>query len=53
MSFIEIQKELETLIKAETPDRLDLAYAKLWGIAVAHLTEEQISAMLRNRKKAN
>jgi hypothetical protein len=53
MSFIEIQKELEAIVKAETPDRLDLVYAKLWGIAVAHLTEEQISAMLRNRKKAN
>jgi hypothetical protein len=50
MTFTEIQKEIETIVKAETPDRLDLAYAKLWGIAVAHLTEEQMLAILKNRK---
>jgi hypothetical protein len=50
MTFSEIQKEIETIVKAETPDRLDLAYAKLWGIAVAHLTEEQMLSILKNRK---
>jgi hypothetical protein len=49
-TFYEIQKEIETIVKAETPDRLDLAYAKLWGIAVAHLTEEQMLSILKNRK---
>lgn len=50
MTFNEIQKEIETIVKAETPDRLDLAFAKLWGIAVAHLTEEQMLNILKNRK---
>ncbi len=50
MTFTEIQKEIEAIVKAETPDRLDLAFAKLWGIAVAHLTEEQMLAILKNRK---
>ena len=50
MTFYEIQKEIETIVKAETPDRLDLAYAKLWGIAVAYLTEEQMATILRHRK---
>ncbi len=50
MTFSEIQKEIETIVKAETPDRLDLAYAKLWGIAVAHLTEEHMLSILKNRK---
>lgn len=50
MSFIEIQKELEAIVKAETPERLDLMYAKLWGMAVAYLTEEQIATMLKHRK---
>jgi hypothetical protein len=49
-TFYEIQKEIETIVKAETPNRLDLAYAKLWGIAVAHLTEEQMLSILKNRK---
>jgi len=51
MSFIEIQKELETIVKAETPDSLAMAYAKLWGMAVAHLTEEQMATLLRHRKE--
>ena len=50
MTFNEIQKEIETIVKAETPDRLDLAYAKLWGIAVAYLTEDQMKTILKNRK---
>ncbi len=50
MTFTEIQKEIEAIVKAETPDRLDLAFAKLWGIALAHLTEEQMLAILKNRK---
>jgi hypothetical protein len=49
-TFYEIQKEVETIVKAETPDRLDLAYAKLWGIAVAYLTEDQMKTILKNRK---
>ena len=49
-TFTEIQKEIETIVKAETPDRLDLAFAKLWGIAVAHLTKEQMEKILENRK---
>jgi hypothetical protein len=52
-TFTEIQKEIETIVKAETPDRLDLAFAKLWGIAVAHLTKEQMEKILENRKKVN
>ncbi len=51
MTFYEIQKELETIVKAETPDSLAMAYAKLWGMAVAHLTEEQMSTLLRHRKE--
>ena len=50
MSFYEIQKEIEQIVKAEEPNRLDLAYAKLWGIAVAYLTEEQMKTILKNRK---
>ena len=50
MTFNEIQKEIETIVKAETPDRLDLAFAKLWGIATAHLTKEQMESILKNRK---
>jgi hypothetical protein len=50
MTFTEIQNEIEAIVKAETPDRLDLAFAKLWGIALAHLTEEQMLAILKNRK---
>ena len=50
MTFNEIQKEIETIVKAETPDRLDLAFAKLWGIATAHLTKEQMERILENRK---
>lgn len=49
-TFYEIQKEIETIVKAETPDNLGLAYAKLWGIAVAYLTEEQMKTILKNRK---
>ena len=49
-TFGEIQKEIETIVKAETPDRLDLAFAKLWGIATAHLTREQMEKILENRK---
>jgi hypothetical protein len=48
--FYEIQKEIEAIVKAEMPNRTDLAYAKLWGIAVAHLTEEQMEKILKNRK---
>jgi predicted transcriptional regulator len=51
MTYYEIQKELEEIVKAETPDNLGMAYAKLWGMAVAHLTEEQMATLLRHRKE--
>jgi hypothetical protein len=49
-TFSEIVNEIETIVKAETPNRLDLAFAKLWGIATAHLTKEQMERILENRK---
>jgi hypothetical protein len=49
-SFYETQKEIEAIIKAETPDNLAMAYAKLWGIAMAYLTEEQLLEILKHRK---
>jgi len=49
-TFNEIQKEIEAIVKAETPNRHDLAFAKLWGIATAHLTKEQMETILENRK---
>ena len=50
MTFYEIQKEIEKIVKAETPNDLGMAYAKLWGIAMAYLTEEQLLQILKNRK---
>jgi hypothetical protein len=50
MTFYEIQKEIETIVKAETPNDLGMAYAKLWGIAMAYLTEEQLLQILKHRK---
>ncbi len=50
MNIYEIQKEIETIVKAETPDNLGMAYAKLWGIAMAYLTEEQLLQILKHRK---
>jgi len=52
-TFTEIQKEIETIVKAEYPNRLDLTYAVLWGIAVAHLTREQMERILENQISAN
>jgi hypothetical protein len=52
-TFSEIQKEIEAIVKAEYPTRLDLTYAVLWGIAVAHLTREQMERILENQISAN
>jgi len=49
-TFTEIQNEIEAIVKAQNPNRLDLTYAILWGIAVAHLTKEQMEKILENRK---
>ena len=51
-TFTEIQKEIEGFVKAEYPTRLDLTYAVLWGIAVAHLTKEQMERILENQISA-
>jgi hypothetical protein len=50
MKIYELQKELETILKAETPDNYGMAYAKLWGIAMAYLTEEQLLEILKHRR---
>lgn len=50
MTFYEMKTELEKIVKAETPNDSGLAYAKLWGMALAFLTEEQIATMLKHRK---
>jgi len=52
-TFTEIQNEIEAIVKSQNPKRLDLTYAILWGIAVAHLTKEQMENILENRKKVN
>ncbi len=49
-TFTEIQNEIEAIVKSQNPNRLDLTYAILWGIAVAHLTKEQMENILENRK---
>jgi hypothetical protein len=49
-TFTEIQNEIEAIVKSQNPSRLDLTYAILWGIAVAHLTKEQMEKILENRK---
>ena len=49
-TFSEIQNEIEAIVKSQNPNRLDLTYAILWGIAVAHLTREQMEKILENRK---
>jgi hypothetical protein len=49
-TFTEIQNEIEAIVKSQNPNRLDLTYAILWGIAVAHLTREQMENILENRK---
>jgi hypothetical protein len=49
-TFTEIQNEIEAIVKSQNPKRLDMTYAILWGIAVAHLTKEQMEKILENRK---
>ena len=49
-TFSEIQNEIEAIVKEQNPNRLDMTYAILWGIAVAHLTKEQMEKILENRK---
>ena len=49
-TFSEIQNEIEAIVKEQNPNRLDLTYAILWGIATAHLTKEQMEKILENRK---
>jgi len=48
-TFGEIVNEIEAIVKAESSN-LAVAYAKLWGIATAHLTKEQVERILENRK---
>ena len=48
-TFSEIVNEIEAIVKAESSN-LAVAYAKLWGIATAHLTKEQVERILENRK---
>jgi hypothetical protein len=50
-TFTEMVKEFEALVKAKYPnDDLAMIYARCYGIALAHLTKEQMTEIIRNRK---
>jgi hypothetical protein len=47
----DLQKELEDLVKAENPDdTLAMIYTRCYGILLANITTEQMTAIV-NRKK--
>jgi len=50
-TFTEMVEEFEALVKAEYPnDDLAMIYSRCYGIALAHLTKEQMTEIIRNRK---
>jgi hypothetical protein len=53
-TFGELSEEFERLVKAEYPNEdLAMTYARCYGIALAHLTKEQMTEMVRLRKATN
>lgn len=50
-TFSDLQKELEDLVKAEHPEEtLAMTYTRCYGILLANITTEQMTAIV-NRKK--
>lgn len=50
-TFDDLQKELEDLVKAEHPEEtLAMTYTRCYGILLANITTEQMTAIV-NRKK--
>ena len=50
-TFSDLQRELEDLVKAEHPEEtLAMTYTRCYGILLANITTEQMTAIV-NRKK--
>ena len=53
-TFVELQREFEEMVKAQYPDdNLAMIYTRCYGIALAHLTKEQMTEIVRLRKGTN
>jgi organic hydroperoxide reductase OsmC/OhrA len=52
-TFLELQQELERLVKAEHPEEtLAMTYTRCYGILLANITTEQMLTIVNRRKKA-
>lgn len=50
-TFSELREEFEALVIAENPDdSLALNYTRCYGILLAHITKDQMSQIIKNRK---
>ena len=51
-TFMELQDELEALVKAQNPnDSLAMIYTRCYGILLANITTEQMTAIVNRWKK--